>query len=489
SVDAMWVVTTWFGTPDEPRIPNFIQEDEKRSKLLSLERLQQASGPAEAEGRGLYRKHCVLCHGVTGNGRGPNAAVQNPYPRDYRMGIFKFKTTPAGSKPTRDDLARVIRNGISGTAMTKIKELTEDDVQALVDYVIYLSWRGQLERALLTDGAENLDFEAGQRIADGEYAEQLEKNPDRQKVLADLVEAKDPDAEELVGYETYKAFDKRLKDDSGLKERLEKLAADSESGEVELTEEQEKELEQLATYNDFVEELASDEELAAQLEEILEITNGEELSNYISYQETMGNDGYNVEYANNIADAWLAAAGEVIEVPEPPAGLPLPQTHKEYVSMSQGDQAAELAASVKRGQELFVGKIASCSKCHGEKGLGNGQTNDYDAWTKDWTVNVNLKPDDREALIPLLARGALSPVNAIPRNFQEGIFRGGSTSADLYRRITQGIDGSPMPAAGFVTGQFEQEDVWHIINFIRSLQQADAPPASASESDPPAPAA
>ena len=37
----------------------------------------------------------------------------------------------------------------------------------------------------------------------------------------------------------------------------------------------------------------------------------------------------------------------------------------------------------------------------------------------------------------------------------------------------QGIDGTPMPAATFVEGQFEKDDVWHLINFIRSLQKSD----------------
>jgi len=85
-----------------------------------------------------------------------------------------------------------------------------------------------------------------------------------------------------------------------------------------------------------------------------------------------------------------------------------------------------------------------------------------------------LKPENREELIPLMARGALPPVNIIPRNFAEGVFRGGSTSKDLYRRITQGIDGTPMPAATFVEGQFDPDDVWHLINFIRSLQTPDS---------------
>jgi hypothetical protein len=50
----------------------------------------------------------------------------------------------------------------------------------------------------------------------------------------------------------------------------------------------------------------------------------------------------------------------------------------------------------------------------------------------------------------------------------------------------QGIDGTPMPAATFVEGEFEQDDVWHIINFIRSLQTAEL---DAGTEDPALPAA
>jgi mono/diheme cytochrome c family protein len=162
----------------------------------------------------------------------------------------------------------------------------------------------------------------------------------------------------------------------------------------------------------------------------------------------------------------------------------LAESYADVVKFRAGEKAEQFDASVKRGQELFVGKVAACSKCHGEKGLGDGQTTDYDDWTKDWTSRVGLKPEDRDSLTPLLARGALPPINAIPRNFAEGVFRGGGDSKDLYRRITQGIDGTPMPAATFVEGQFEQDDVWHLINFIRSLQTEEMPPADEAAAAP-----
>ena len=44
-----------------------------------------------AQQRGLYRQHCVHCHGITGDGAGPTAQFLMPYPRDFRTGEFKFK--------------------------------------------------------------------------------------------------------------------------------------------------------------------------------------------------------------------------------------------------------------------------------------------------------------------------------------------------------------------------------------------------------------
>jgi len=398
SEDANWVVTKMFGTPDEPALPKVIQEDEDLASVVSLERLERASGPAIIPGRGLFRKHCAECHGVTGNGRGPLAAVQTPYPRDYRMGIFKFKSTPRGTKPTREDLAELIRNGIAGTAMKKIPELTEEDVQALVDYVIYLSMRGEHERTQIDMGILDGILESEERLINSDLGRRLDADPSYQ-------------------------------------ERLEKLM---EKEEDQLTE---SEAEEVAQYERFLDDW-----------------------------------GYAEDYAADIAESWLEAQDEIVDIPEPPTDLPLAENYEDVQQILASDQADEFHASVERGRELFVGKLASCSKCHGEKGLGNGQTTDYDDWTKDWTTRVGFKPEEREKLIPLLARGALEPRNSLPRNFQEGVFRGGSNSADLYHRITQGIDGTPMPAATFVEGEFEEEDVWHLINYIRSLQTEPSEP-------------
>ncbi|MEM0927382.1 MAG: cytochrome c, partial [Planctomycetota bacterium] len=184
------------------------------------------------------------------------------------------------------------------------------------------------------------------------------------------------------------------------------------------------------------------------------------------------------EILADIADEWFEAEDDVVDVPAVPDGIPVADSYEEFVSLRQGEQAEAMESSIARGRELFQGKVASCSKCHGEQGKGDGQNNDYDDWTKDWTSRVGLDPKDLDTLVPLMARGAMPPKNAKPRNLSEGVFRGGESAENLYRRIVQGIEGSPMPSSTFVPGQYEKEDIWHLINFVRSLH---AEPSESSE--------
>lgn len=145
------VVVALFGTPDEPRLPMLGEVD--MSQYLDLHMLQMAAGPVGTDEsgrpRGLYRRHCVHCHGVTGDGLGPTAEFLNPYPRDYRPGLFKFKSTPGKLPPTHEDLARILYDGIPGTAMPSFKLEDGDAREALVQYVKYLAIRGEIERRLL----------------------------------------------------------------------------------------------------------------------------------------------------------------------------------------------------------------------------------------------------------------------------------------------------------------------------------------------------
>jgi mono/diheme cytochrome c family protein len=172
SDDVRAILVELFGSPDEPLWPAFLTADPSLAKLVSPARLRRAAGAVRSdevgEHYGLYREHCILCHGVAGNGLGATSRLLNPYPRDFRLGKFKFKSTPAGSRPTRADLSRILNAGIAGTSMPAFHLLPEDDIQALVDYVIYLAIRGEVERALLLRAAYDLDLDDGQRLVDFE---------------------------------------------------------------------------------------------------------------------------------------------------------------------------------------------------------------------------------------------------------------------------------------------------------------------------------
>ncbi|MDA7915693.1 c-type cytochrome [Verrucomicrobia bacterium] len=88
------------------------------------------------QGRYVYKLQCVPCHGITGRGDGPWAAGMPEQPRNFRMGIFKYRTTPMGFQPTEDDLRRTITRGVSGTAMPTFgKTLNDRDLTAVIYYL------------------------------------------------------------------------------------------------------------------------------------------------------------------------------------------------------------------------------------------------------------------------------------------------------------------------------------------------------------------
>jgi mono/diheme cytochrome c family protein len=335
-----------FGTPDEPRVPGLDGLDVGR--VLQLDTLRSAAGPVSSDQDGnqfgLYRKHCAHCHGLSGDGAGPSAVFLEPYPRDFRRGIFKYKSTPGPlTPPTHEDLIRAIRNGSPGSAMPAFNLLTDAELESLVQYVKYLSIRGEVERALIFDSIDLLD---------DEY--------DR---LVDLsLQEEDP------------------------------------------------------------------EEFADQMAPITAQVRG-------------------------VVQRWLDAPGQVTPVPPPRADW-------------------NSADAIRRGQELFGGKVANCAKCHGSTGRGDGENVDYDDWAREI-----VDPQNPDAIKPYLALGALYPSPARPRNLEYGVYRGGSRPEDLYRRILNGISGTPMPAIPLRPDdakpddqRLTADDVWHLVAYVLSLR-------------------
>lgn len=355
------ILLAMFGTPDEPVALAESGLDEAKLRL--------AAGPVRSDivGRknGLYREHCVHCHGISGDGMGPTAAFLNPYPRDYRPGKFKFKSTWRDAKPTHGDLVHVLNQGIVGTSMPSFALLPPAQVDALAEYVRYLSIRGEAELALFT------------------YAEQ-----------------------ELGGDE------------------------------------------QLPTTREFL----VDEILAP------------------------------------IVEKWSSADELQIPIAAVPPGV--------HFGLPASDPANR--DSLARGRALFLGD-GGCVKCHGVTALGDGQANDYDDWNKtivDVSKDVagsldasrkaaagEMSPEKLaehrsraewlHAFVEVLEGDALRPRTIPPRNLRQGVYRGGRRPLDLYRRLYTGINGAPMPGVGpsgaGAKGSVPDAEIWHIVNYIRSL--------------------
>ncbi len=364
-VDAL---AAMFGTPDKPF---FVSDSEAGTDgFVDIDRLVRAAGPVKSEltadenavGRGLFREHCVHCHGVTGDGKGPTASFLNPYPRDFRMGSFKFKSTPKGSPPTHDDLRRLLTNGVEGTAMPSFRLLPDGEIEALIDYVKYLSTRGMVERYLIDDTIDLAPAVQDEESEDAEAEEALDKL--------------DTSRENLV---------------------LDKL--------------------------------------------------GMAVANWRNAQPT--------------------------ETPEPN----VPMFTVDRNELSQEEEEA-LDASIKHGRELYYGNIANCFSCHGDTQLGDGQVTDYDDWTKelyDWAKETD-EDESRIKMEEFESLDGLKPRNIRPRNLRQGQYRGGRRPIDIFWRIHNGIEGSPMPAAtlkpegaGPEYKGLTTDDVWDLVNFVLSL--------------------
>ena len=95
--------------------------------------------------------------------------------------------------------------------------------------------------------------------------------------------------------------------------------------------------------------------------------------------------------------------------------------------------------SIARGAEVYV--QAECAKCHGENGRGNGPSasEQEDEWqNKIWPADLT----------------------------QPWALRGGSTAEDLYRTVTTGVNGTPMPS---FSDAWKHEDLAHLANYLHSI--------------------
>jgi cytochrome c oxidase cbb3-type subunit 2 len=98
-------------------------------------------------GRQVYEANCAMCHGINGDGLGMAAHMFRVPPRDFRRGLFKFRSTASGSLPTDNDLLQTVTQGVRWTGMVGRPDLSEADRRAVVQYLKTFSPRFAAEPA------------------------------------------------------------------------------------------------------------------------------------------------------------------------------------------------------------------------------------------------------------------------------------------------------------------------------------------------------
>jgi high-affinity iron transporter len=104
--------------------------DERWSIISYLSRLR-APGPL-AEGEGIYLQRCAGCHGVKGASDGIFAAGLSRLPVELSSFAWQAERSDA-------QIARVVKEGVPGTAMPAAPDLREREVASVVAYVRTLS--------------------------------------------------------------------------------------------------------------------------------------------------------------------------------------------------------------------------------------------------------------------------------------------------------------------------------------------------------------
>jgi len=112
--------------------------DDVEALRQRVSRLEQTS--AVAAGREVYSWACASCHGERGDGHGPAARRFVQAPTDFTKGVYTLQSnlseSPESDLPTDADLARTIREGMSGTEMVPFRNvLSAASIAAVVQYI------------------------------------------------------------------------------------------------------------------------------------------------------------------------------------------------------------------------------------------------------------------------------------------------------------------------------------------------------------------
>jgi mono/diheme cytochrome c family protein len=81
-------------------------------------------------GARLFASLCSTCHGSEGRADTPLAGDLSPVPADFSRCNFKYRSTPSGALPRREDLERTVAVGIAGSAMPSFGSLVPEPALA-----------------------------------------------------------------------------------------------------------------------------------------------------------------------------------------------------------------------------------------------------------------------------------------------------------------------------------------------------------------------
>ncbi|HEV8266992.1 MAG TPA: c-type cytochrome, partial [Thermoanaerobaculia bacterium] len=102
---------------------------------------KKVSARALTNGSQQYEIYCSACHGVNGDGKGPASIGLRPPPRDFRLGKFKFAAVSSGQLPHDEDLFRIVKSGLHGTAMLPWSDVPDQDIFDIIQYIKTLAPR------------------------------------------------------------------------------------------------------------------------------------------------------------------------------------------------------------------------------------------------------------------------------------------------------------------------------------------------------------
>ena len=103
-----------------------------------------------------------------------------------------------------------------------------------------------------------------------------------------------------------------------------------------------------------------------------------------------------------------------------------------------------------KGKEIYAD--AGCVDCHGSSGKGDGPS------------AKGLKDGNGRPIAP--------------RDFTQGVYRGGSDPTDIYKRLVTGLDGTPMPS---YLDSIDPPELWALTQYVLSLRAPAAPVRRAAD--------